>query len=72
MEVWGPIEMDMAAGTKNSADGMLSTCVVDGMIGRGHGRVCGPVAIWVSALYINLVGAEGVDEQHLPDITTHI
>jgi hypothetical protein len=72
MEVWGPIEMDTAAGTKNGTDGMLSSCVVYKTIGRGCGRVCGPVDIWVSALYINLVGAGGVDERHLPDITTHI
>jgi hypothetical protein len=64
--------MDMAPGSKNAAGGGFSSRIVKGTIGPGRGRIFGPVDIWVSALYINLVGAGGVDEQHLPDITTHI
>jgi hypothetical protein len=50
--------MDTAAGTKNGADGALSSCVVDGTIGRGRGRVLGPVESMVNALDARVVGLD--------------
>jgi hypothetical protein len=46
----GAIRMDMAAGAKNIAGGDLSKRFVNGMIGRGRGRVWVPVEVIVSAL----------------------
>jgi hypothetical protein len=65
------------AGTRSPAQkhrrrGFFITCVVNGTIGRGRGRVLRPVDVMVSALEHTGCGAGCIDELHLPDITTQI
>jgi hypothetical protein len=58
----GAKRMDTAAGTKNIAGGAFLSLVVDKKIGRGRGRVVGPVDVTVSTLDIIVERGECVDE----------
>jgi hypothetical protein len=68
----GPMGTDAAAGSKNSAGSGFSSRVIKRTIGRGRGRILGPVDVMVSALEHTGCGAGCIDELHLPDITTQI
>jgi hypothetical protein len=47
--------IDTAAGTKNAVGGGFVSRVIKTTIGRGHGRVLGPVGVSVSALHMATV-----------------
>jgi hypothetical protein len=42
--------MNTEAGMKNGTGSMFLICFINGMVGRGHGRVVGPVNMVVSTL----------------------
>jgi hypothetical protein len=50
--------MNGTAGTKNYTDSTLLSCIINRMIGRGHGHVLVPVDIMVNDLETTHMGLE--------------